>query len=199
MSRSSGTIGLGHCPYTKVRETQQIQARGFVSEVTIMPMLPIARRVGFDMDWSTAVGTVLGAVIGTGSAVLSERARWSLGRVDRRRDALKSSCACYLANLAKAVEQIWHAAREHGDGWLHQAMTSMQDHGVQEARFDLSLIAPASVVGETEEVSILLAEWRDIVGAGARQGDDAFEKAWTAYRASRETLLGTMRAALGAE
>jgi hypothetical protein len=151
------------------------------------------------MDWSTPVGTVLGAVIGTGSAVLSERARWSLGRVDRRRDPLKSSYACYLANLAKAVEQVWRAAREQGDDWLNQAMTSMQDNGVQEARFDLSLIAPANVVREAEEVSIRFAEWRDIVGAGHRQSDDAFEKAWAAYRASRDALLGTMRSTLGAE
>lgn len=150
------------------------------------------------MDWSTAVGTVLGAVIGAGSAVLSERARWSLGRVDRRRDALKSSYASYLANLAKAVEQVWHAAREHGDGWLQQAMTSMQDHEVQEARFDLSLIASADVVREAEEVSIRFAEWRDIVGDDHRQGDDAFQTAWNTYRASRDALLETMRATLGA-
>jgi hypothetical protein len=143
--------------------------------------------------WITVIATVLGAVIGTGSAVLSERARWSLGRGDRRRDALKESCARYLASLAKAVEQVWHAAREHGDGWLDQAMTAMRDHEVQEMRFELSLIAPADVTRRAEEVSIRFAEWRDSAGKGARQGDEIFEEGWVAYRTSRDDLLEMMR------
>src|SRR6266699_2740294 len=150
------------------------------------------------MDWSVPIGTVLGAVVGIGAAVLSERARWSLGRDDRRRDELKSSYARYLTNLAKAVERVWHAAYQHSDGWLERAMTAMQDHEVQGARFDLSLIAPAGVVHQAEEVSTRFAEWRDVVGTDSRQGDEEFQNAWAAYRASRDSLLRIMRSTLDA-
>jgi hypothetical protein len=148
------------------------------------------------VDWGTPIGTALGAVVGVGSTLLSERARWSLGRADRRRDALKSSYAAYLANLAKAVEQVWHAARDHREGWLDAAMTSMRDHEVQEARFDLSLVAPQNVVRQAEVVSIRFSEWRDIVGQGARQGEEPFEAAWHDYYAQRAELLELMRDSL---
>jgi hypothetical protein len=145
------------------------------------------------MDWSTPIGTALGALTGIGSAIFSERARWSLGRGDRHHDALKASYAGYMASLAKAVEQVWHAAREHGDGWIGKALTAMRDHEVQEARFDVSLVAPEGVAEQAEEVSVRFARWRDIVGTGSRQGEEPFEQAWNDYLASRKLLLRMMR------
>lgn len=78
-------------------------------------------------------------------------------------------------------------------------MTAMQDHEVQGARFDLSLIAPAGVVHQAEEASTRFAEWRDVVGTGSRQGDEAFQNAWAAYRASRDSLPRIMRSTLDAD
>jgi hypothetical protein len=150
------------------------------------------------VDWGTPIGTALGAVVGVGSTLLSERTRWSLGRGDRRRDALQASYASYLANLAKAVEQVWHAAREHHDGWSDAAMRSMRDHEVQEARFSLSLIAPLKVVRQAEIVSVEFAVWRDVVGQGARLGEEPFETAWRSYYAQRSALLELMRDSLQA-
>jgi hypothetical protein len=149
-----------------------------------------------DFMWVTLIAAALGAVIATGSTLLSERARWSLGRSDRRRGDLKQSYASYLASLAKAVEQVWHAAREHDEKWSDRAMTAMRDHEVQEMRFELSLIAPIRVTRQAEEVSVLFAAWRDAAGAGARQGDEIFEKGWTDYCTSRGDLLEMMRRTL---
>lgn len=78
---------------------------------------------------------------------------------------------------ALAREQVWQAAREHGDGWLDTAMTSMRDQEVQEARFELSLVAPAAVVDQADDASIRFSQWRDIVAAGFQQDDEAFEQA----------------------
>lgn len=150
------------------------------------------------MDWGTPIGTALGAVVGVGSALLSERTRWSLGRDERRHDALKVSYSVYFASLAKAVEQVWHSAREHQERWSDTAMTAMRDHQVQEARFDLSLLAPKNVVLQAEVVSMRFVEWRDLVGQDARHGDDAFEAAWRGYCAARNELLELTRDTLGA-
>jgi hypothetical protein len=91
------------------------------------------------------------------------------------------------------VEQVWHAAREHKDGWADVALTAMRDHEVQEMRFDLSLVSPAKVVEQAEEVSLHFTRWRDLVGAGSRQEDENFERAWSDYKASRSALLQIMR------
>lgn len=149
------------------------------------------------MDWLTPIGTALGAAAGIGSAVLTERARWSLGRGDRRRDALKASYIAFLTSLTKAGEQVWHAAREHEPGWQDAIMTALRDHNVQMARFSLTLEAPASVREQAEDLFSCFIAWRDAAHEGSRRGEAAFDEAWLAYRASRSTLQDVMRPTLG--
>lgn len=149
------------------------------------------------MDWVTPIGTALGAAAGIGSAVLTERARWSLGRNDRKREALKAAYIAFLTSMTKAGEQVWHASRERPPGWQDAIMTALRDQDVQSARFSLMLEAPASVREQAEELFNDFISWRNVAHEGARRGEPAFDEAWLTYRASRSTLQDVMRPTLG--
>lgn len=149
------------------------------------------------MDWVAPVSTALGAAAGIGSAILTERARWSLGRGDRKRDALKDSYIAFLTNLTKAGEQVWHAARERPPGWQDAIMTALRDNDVQTARFSLMLEAPAGVREQAEILFDCFIAWRNAAYEGARRGEAAFDEPWLAYRASRSALQEVMRPTLG--
>ena len=149
------------------------------------------------MDWLTPIGTALGAAAGIGSAVLTERARWSLGRGDRRRDALKATYIAFLTNMTKAGEQVWQAARERAPGWQDTIMTALRDQDVQTARFSLMLEAPDNVRKQAEDLFNCFLAWRDVAHDGSRRGEAAFDEAWLAYRTSRSTLQDAMRPTLG--
>jgi hypothetical protein len=149
------------------------------------------------MDWSTPIGTALGAAAGIGSAVLTERARWSLGRRDRKREALKVAYIAFLTNLTKAGEQVWQAARERPPGWQDAIMTALRDQDVQTARFSLMLEAPASVREQAEDLFDCFLSWRNAAHEGSQRGEPAFDETWLAYRASRSALQDVMRPTLG--
>ena len=149
------------------------------------------------MDWLTPIGTALGAAAGIGSAVVTERARWSLGRGDRTRETLKATYIAFLTSMTKAGEQVWHAARERPPGWQDAILTALRDHNVQTARFSLMLEAPASVRQQAEDFFSCFISWRDAAYEGSRRGEAAFDEAWLAYRASRSTLQDVMRPTLG--
>ena len=149
------------------------------------------------MDWVTPIGTALGAAAGIGSAVLTERSRWSLGRSDRKREALKAAYIAFLTNMTKAGEQVWQAARERPPGWQDAIMTALRDQDVQTARFSLMLEAPASVREQAEDYFDRFISWRNVAHEGSRRGEAAFDEAWLAYRASRSTLQDVMRPTLG--
>jgi hypothetical protein len=148
------------------------------------------------MDWVTPIGTALGAAAGIGSAVLTERARWSNGRSDRKREALKASYVAFLTNLTKAGEQVWHASRERLPGWEDAIMTALRDQDVQAARFSLMLEAPATVREQTEKLFDCFISWRNAAYEGSRRGEAAFDEAWLAYRAARSALQDAMRPTL---
>jgi hypothetical protein len=149
------------------------------------------------MDWVTPIGTALGAAAGIGSTVVTERARWSLGRKDRKRDALKAAYIAFLTNITKAGEQVWHAAREHPPGWQDAIMTALRDQDVQSARFSLTLEAPASVREQAEDLVDCFISWRNVAHQGSCRGEAAFDEAWLAYRTSRSALQDVMRPTLG--
>lgn len=149
------------------------------------------------MDWVTPIGTAIGAAAGIGSAVLTERARWSLGRDDRKRETLKATYIAFLTNMTKAGEQVWHASRERPAGWHDAIMTALRDHDVQTARFALMLEAPASVREQAENYFDCFISWRNVAQEGARRGEPAFDEAWLAYRSSRSALQDVMRPTLG--
>jgi|SRR5947209_8262006 len=149
------------------------------------------------MDWITPIGTALGAAAGIGSAVLTERARWSLGRSDRKREALKTSYIAFLTSITKAGEQVWHASRERPPGWQDAIMTALRDQDVQLARFSLMLEAPTRVREQAEELFDSFIAWRNVAHEGSRRGEAAFDEAWLAYRTSRSTLQDVMRPTLG--
>jgi hypothetical protein len=148
------------------------------------------------MDWSTPLGTALGAAAGLGAAVLSERARWSLGHGDRKREVLKTTYIGFLTSVTKAGEQVWHAAREHGPDWAGTILTALRDNDVQAARFALSLEATAEVRKSAEDLMSSFLAWRDAAHGGAQKGQEAFDQPWLRYRASRDALVEAMRLTL---
>jgi hypothetical protein len=148
------------------------------------------------MDWGTPIGTALGAAAGIGSAILSERARWSLGRDDRKRETLKTAYVAFLTNMTKAGEQVWHASRQRPPGWQDAILTALRDNDVQTARFSLMLEAPAGVREQAEDLFNRFISWRDIAHEGSRRGEASFDEAWLAYRTSRSILQDVMRPTL---
>lgn len=127
---------------------------------------------------------------------MTERARWSLGRSDRKREALKSAYIAFLTNMTKAGEQVWQASRERPPGWQDTILTALRDHDVQTARFSLMLEAPASVREQAEALFDSFIAWRNAAQEGARRGEAAFDEPWLVYRSSRSKLQDVMRPTL---
>jgi hypothetical protein len=150
------------------------------------------------MDWAAPLGTAIGAVAGVSSAVVVERARWSLGRNDRRNDQRKATYAAFLGALARAVEQIWNAARQQQTDRPEAALSALRDHRVQETRFELALSAPADVARQAEVVAAKLVSLREAVADGASWDGEAYKNAWDDYYKSREEMIRSMRSSLGA-
>lgn len=149
------------------------------------------------MDWAAPLGTAIGAVAGISAAVVVERARWSLGRDDRRNDQRKAAYAAFLGALARAVEQIYSAARQQQGDRRQVALSALRDHSVQETRFELALSAPADVVGQAEVVAAKLVSLREAVADGASWDGEAYKNAWDEYYRGREEMIGYMRSSLG--
>ncbi|MCZ4607648.1 hypothetical protein O3S80_28580 [Streptomyces sp. Lzd4kr] len=62
------------------------------------------------MDWTTLAGTALGALVGIGSTLLADRARWRRDLADRTRQERRQIYVTVLTKYRLAYEDMYAAA-----------------------------------------------------------------------------------------
>lgn len=68
------------------------------------------------MDWTTLAGTALGALVGIGSTLLADRARWRRDLADRTRQERRQIYVTVLTKYRLAYEGMYAAAAGHTEG-----------------------------------------------------------------------------------
>ncbi|MFE4801801.1 hypothetical protein ACFRFL_44390 [Streptomyces sp. NPDC056708] len=150
------------------------------------------------MEWTTLFSTAFGAVIGVGSTLLADRLRWHRDTSERDREALRTFYAQFLEALTQARDIVSQASRDSNTSEEDRriAPTALFDHGVYVKQYQLELLAPPQVVTKARDAAHKLAQYRDVVAAGARRDDPECEQSRRAFRVAREELMETMRIAV---
>ncbi|MGI5376356.1 hypothetical protein ACQEV2_19275 [Streptomyces sp. CA-251387] len=122
------------------------------------------------MDWTTLAGTALGALVGVGSTLLADRARWRRDLADRTRQERKQIYVTVLTKYRLAYEAM-HAAAVAGRGQDDGAReTSVREafraSGCDEARETALICAPQEMSDVLEKVYATLRDLQDAFAAG---------------------------------
>ncbi|WP_148589726.1 hypothetical protein [Streptomyces sp. WAC01526] len=151
------------------------------------------------MEWTTLLATVLGATIGVGSTLLAERMRSAreaaVSQEARRHDLY----AAYLAALSRVADELWSLG--HGEDRTNlqaRAHDVWQRGDVYPLRYQMTIDAPDRIASASDACFRNLRAFRDVVGAGAEGGTDAFLEAQYRYDGALTTLRQGMRSDLEA-
>jgi hypothetical protein len=152
------------------------------------------------MDWSTALSTLLGAVVGVGSALLVERAKWSREQTQRWQQARRETYVAYLTALHQANDAMRAVSLgEHAADIDREmaARAAFRSPGVTQTREHVILVAPEPVVRAADEAFQRLRDLRELIGQGHRLGSPGYEPALTAYGDGLQALRDAIREDLG--
>jgi len=154
-----------------------------------------------DVEWFALVSTLVGGLIGIGSALMVERTKWQR---QVSQDDLKSRRQLYadfLADLGITRDAIRAIAR----GFHPTAISRRQ--AAEEAfmaadlysrRFQVAISAPEPVVAQATATYRALRSMRDVVAERHDQKSPEYATAKAAFEAALSELLTRMRADLGA-
>ncbi|MCL8015047.1 hypothetical protein [Streptomyces sp. AS02] len=156
------------------------------------------------MDWTTLAGTALGALVGVGSTLLADRARWRRDLADRTRQERKQIYVTVLTKYRLAYEAMHAAAvtgRDEAPAVRETAVReAFRESGCDEARETALICAPQEMSDVLEKVYATLRELQDAFAAGdpplhspqlqERRLRHA-EAIWAARAAMRRDLEGT--------
>ncbi|MEU5902464.1 hypothetical protein [Streptomyces venezuelae] len=149
------------------------------------------------MTWLPLLGTLLGAVIALGSAVLVERRRERREDRAERRKVKREAYARYLAAHAEArmhLRVLSVAADLTDTERGYRAFTAHA--GCYAARYELAVLAPQSVLSLARDFDRCARDLRDLVIAQVQpQGGEQMREYLDAMRLVQEA----MRADLGAD
>ncbi|MFJ5865547.1 hypothetical protein ACIQEY_14170 [Streptomyces parvus] len=151
------------------------------------------------MEWTALAATVVGAVIGVGSTLVTDRVSWRRDTRERDRETLRTVAAQFLEALTEARDAISDASRsEHlpvaERAQLARAGTSAQ--GVHAKQYQLELLATPEVAESARDASYRLLLYRDAVVAGHLRDDPECTQARRAFREARQKLMTAMRSSL---
>jgi hypothetical protein len=160
----------------------------------------VGSSLGFSsVDWSAAVSTLVGAIVGVGATMLADRSRWKRDQ-GRERDRLRrESYGSYLAAIIKTHEAMRTAAAGDGspEGKRAAITEAFRSADPYVRRFELSLLAPADVVGDAVTVFRRVRDIRDLLIGGAGAETAEYRAAQRAYYDAVKAMSDTMRKDLG--
>ncbi|MGZ9931020.1 hypothetical protein ACXNSR_14120 [Streptomyces sp. NC-S4] len=151
------------------------------------------------MEWTALVATVVGAAIGVGSTLATDRLRWRRDTGERDRETLRTVSAQFLEALTGARDVISDASSSGhlpGDERSRLARAGILEHGVHAKQYQLELLATAEVARLAREAAHGLLLYRDAVVAGHTREDPECALARRAFRERREALMAAMRSSL---
>ncbi|MYX07325.1 hypothetical protein GTW98_10965 [Streptomyces sp. SID8375] len=122
------------------------------------------------MGWGSLLSTVLGAAIGVLSTLAADRARAKRSREDSDQNIRRELYADYLAALARTRNHLRLAARSRDtplEDRARKAMEAFQEGNAYELRYQVALVAPATVVDASTTAFRALRDLRDLIEDGA--------------------------------
>ncbi|MEV8451308.1 hypothetical protein AB0467_01575 [Streptomyces sp. NPDC052095] len=152
------------------------------------------------MEWISPVSTALGAVIGVGSTLVTDRLRWRRERAGQSLDVRRQLYAEYTAALSRTRTALDECAREegHGEERRQRVREVFLAPGAYEIRHQLAIVAPREVVDTARSAFLVLRDTRDLLVAGAADADGPVADS-PAYRELEERLdraLAELRAVM---
>jgi len=152
------------------------------------------------VEWLALVSTLVGGGIATVSAAVLERRRWRRQRYEQQEGIRRVLYGSYLAALAKARHTMSLMVRET-ETPLEQRRRAVWDafEPCVGLRYELSIVAPQSVVVPAEDVFHRLQDLLESVSAGATAEDDTYASRRARYIEVHTALRSAMRSDLGAE
>ncbi|WP_406444204.1 hypothetical protein OHB14_35320 [Streptomyces sp. NBC_01613] len=121
------------------------------------------------MEWMTLAGTGVGALVGVGSTLLADRARWRPDLAERTRQERKQIYVTCLAKYRQAYEDMYTAAAAADrqgvtpDGAVREAFRAS---GCDEIRESALICAPQDLSDVLEDVYSTLRELVEVLAAG---------------------------------
>jgi hypothetical protein len=152
------------------------------------------------MDWSAALPTLLGTVVGASITQVADRIRWRRDQDQRRQESRREAYAAYLAALhagSEAIRAVSLADHVTQDSRLSAAREAFGGAGLRSTREQLVLLAPESVVRVADEAFRTLRELRELVGKGHDVESPDYQQTLTRYQAALKASRNRMRADLG--
>lgn len=152
------------------------------------------------MDWMTLAGTGLGAVVGVGSTLLVDRARWRRDTVDRSREerkALYVACLTALRQAHEAMRAVSAGDQPPGVGRDAGVREAFRTSGVQEARESAVICVSAAMVPTIDAAYYTLRDIRDVLAAGHAIDSPTYDEARSRHGTATRAARAAMRADLG--
>ncbi|NNN34117.1 hypothetical protein HLK59_27900 [Streptomyces sp. S3(2020)] len=147
------------------------------------------------MEWTTLAGTGLGALVGIGSTLLADRARWRRDSTEQSRQERKEIYVACLTTFRQAHEAMRAVATgdQSRDAVAVDAAVreAFRESGCNEVRETALICVPEELADSIEEAYLSLRKLRDVLAAGNPIDS-------TEYRESRQTHAQTVWAARSA-
>ncbi|MEV0781728.1 hypothetical protein AB0I52_01795 [Streptomyces sp. NPDC050423] len=151
------------------------------------------------MEWTALVATVVGAIIGVGSTLTTDRVRWRRDMGERDRETMRTVSAQFLEALTEARDAISDASRSGHlplDERAELARASTLAHGVHAKQYQLELLATQGVAQSARDAAYQLLLYRDTVVAGHLRDDPECAQTRRDFREARQKLMAAMRSSL---
>ncbi|MFF4162913.1 hypothetical protein [Streptomyces sp. NPDC001741] len=151
------------------------------------------------MEWTALVATAVGAVIGVGSTLVTERVTWRRNAGEQDRETLRTTAAQFLEALTEARDTISDASRSEllpVDERAQLARAAFLTYGVHAKQYQLELLATPEVAECAKDAAHQLVLYRDAVAAGHLRDAPECAQARRMFREARQKLMAAMRASL---
>lgn len=148
------------------------------------------------VEWSSLVGTGLGAVLGVGATLVGEHVRWRRTTRDNRLQDRRNLYADCLVSFRKAHEAMRLAAdEEHPNPQARAARIRQvyQASGCDEARERLILTATQEVASAIDASYISLRKIREVLASGATVPTPDYQAARQTHRETTEAARDVLR------
>ncbi|MFH8485067.1 hypothetical protein [Streptomyces longisporoflavus] len=148
------------------------------------------------MEWSSLVGTGLGAVLGVGATLVGEHVRWRRTARDSRLQDRRTLYVDCLVSFRRAHEAMRLAADEEHASPQARAARIRQVHqasGCDEARERLILTASREVAAAIDASYTSLRQIREVLACGATVPTPDYQAARQAHREATEAARSVLR------
>jgi uncharacterized membrane protein YccC len=151
----------------------------------------------------TLAGTGLGALVGVGSTLLADRARWRRDAAERSRQERKEiyvACPTTFRQAHEAMRAVATGDQQREATALDAAVReAFRASGCNEARETALICAPPELADTVEDAYLTLRKLRDALAAGNSLASPAYPEARRAHAralsAAREAMRGGSRPA----